>query len=173
MPIPRDKNQLSSMPITTTTSTKNTSRANAAALEISITSTSDKSAAELAAEQAKKQSQAEKNALPVWHTQSTVDPTAITAAGAKEAAEKEARALDGIGIAARTKEEEDKKAAAAEGINGVQADGNNCIFVGVLWVRVLNLSSYRGVLCCSCCAEGEGRGRRGRGRRRGRRRGGR
>lgn len=174
MPIPRDKNQLSSMPITTTTSTKNTSRANAAALEISITSTSDKTAAELAAEQAKKQSQAEKNALPVWHTQSTVDPTAITTAGAKEAAEKEARALDGIGLAAKTKEEEAKKAAAAEGINGVQADGNAHPLVGLLWVRVLNLNSDRGVLCCSCCAKGERRrgGGRGRGRRRRRRRGG-
>lgn len=169
VPIPRDKNQLSSMPITTTTSTKNTSRANAAALEISITSTSDKTAAELAAEQAKKQSQAEKNALPVWHTQSTVDPTAITAAGAKEAAEKEARALDGIGIAARTKEEEDKKAAAAEGINGVQADGNIHPLIGFLGIGVLNCNSYRGVLRCPCCAKGEGRGRGGRGRR-GRRR---
>lgn len=125
VPIPRDKNQLSSTPATTTTSVKNPSRTNAASLEISITSTSDKTAAELAAEQARKQSQAEKNALPVWHTQSTVDPTAITTAGAKEAAEKEARALDGIGIAARTKEEEEKKAAAAEGINGVQADGTD------------------------------------------------
>lgn len=132
VPVPRDKNQLSSIPAASGKSTT-TSRANAAqSLEISITSTSDKTAAELAAEQAKKQMQAEKNALPVWHTQSTVDPSAITTAGAKEAAEKEARALDGIGIAARTREEEEKKAAAAEGTNGVQADGTiaypACIF---------------------------------------------
>lgn len=160
------------MPITTTTSTKNTSRANAAALEISITSTSDKTAAELAAEQAKKQSQAEKNALPVWHTQSTVDPTAITTAGAKEAAEKEARALDGIGIAARTKEEEDKKAAAAEGINGVQADGSAHQLFSFLRIIVLNWNSYRRVLRCPGCTKSEGRGRGGRGggRRRRRRR---
>lgn len=142
------------MPITTTTSTKNTSRANAAALEISITSTSDKTAAELVAEQAKKQSQAEKNALPVWHTQSTVDPTAITTAGAKEAAEKEARAIDGINITARTKEEENKKAAAAEGINGVQADGNIRPLIKVIQIRVLNWNSNRGVLRCPCCAKG-------------------
>lgn len=122
VPVPRDKNQLSSIPTNSGKSTS-TSRANATtSLEINITSTSDKTAAELAAEQAKKQMQAEKNALPVWHTQSTVDPTAITTAGAKEAAEKEARALDGIGIAAKSREEEEKKAAAAEGANGVQAD---------------------------------------------------
>lgn len=110
--------------------------------------------------------QAEKNALPVWHTQSTVDPTAITTAGAKEAAEKEARALDGIGIAAKSREEEEKKAAAAEGANGVQADGT--IFsISVSYVRIiLTTYSNRGILRCTCRTKGErGSGRTGRRRR--------
>lgn len=105
--------------------------------------------------------QAEKNALPVWHTQSTVDPTAITTAGAKEAAEKEARALDGIGIAAKSREEEEKKAAAAEGANGVQADGTVFSIFSVPCVRViLTTYSNRGILRCTCRTKGERRSRR-------------
>jgi len=124
VPVPRDKNHLYSIPVPGkgTTSTRNSGAP--ASIEVSFTSTSEKTAAELALEQAMKQAQAEKNALPVWHTKSTVDPGATTTAGAKEAAEREARALDGIGIAQKSKEEEDKKAAAAgDGANGIQADG--------------------------------------------------
>ncbi|KAL7275149.1 hypothetical protein RUND412_001911 [Rhizina undulata] len=123
VPVPRDKNQLLSIP--TGGKPVSSSRSNIAqtSFEISFTSTSEKTAAELAADAAKKQAQAEKNALPVWHTQSTVDPNSITTAGAKEAAERAAREADGLGLAAKIKEEEDKKAQTAEGSNGgVQAD---------------------------------------------------
>ncbi|KAG0138562.1 TFIIE alpha subunit-domain-containing protein [Tuber indicum] len=122
VPVPRDKNHLYSVPVAGKGATSTRSSGAPASIEVSFTSTSEKTAAELASEQAMKQAQAEKNALPVWHTKSTVDPGATTTAGAKEAAEREARALDGIGIAQKSKEEEGKKAAASDGANGIQAD---------------------------------------------------
>ncbi|PWW79935.1 hypothetical protein C7212DRAFT_274446 [Tuber magnatum] len=112
VPVPRDKNHLYSIPVAGKGATSTRSSGAPASIEVSFTSASEKTAAELASEQAMKQAQAEKNALPVWHTKSTVDPGATTTAGAKEAAERQARALDGIGIAQKSKEEEDKKAAA-------------------------------------------------------------
>lgn len=62
----------------------------APALEVSITSNEEKSAAEMAAEQAKKLAQQNQNALPEWYTKSTVTGE-ITRAGLKEEAERKER----------------------------------------------------------------------------------
>ncbi|KAJ5485462.1 hypothetical protein N7539_005450 [Penicillium diatomitis] len=51
-------------------------KTDAAALEISLTSSEEKSAAEQAEEAARKAAVEKQNALPVWHTHSTVDVTA-------------------------------------------------------------------------------------------------
>ncbi|PGH23649.1 hypothetical protein AJ80_02255 [Polytolypa hystricis UAMH7299] len=51
-------------------------RTDAATLEISLTSSAEKSAAEQAEEAARKAALEQQNALPVWHTQSTVTTTA-------------------------------------------------------------------------------------------------
>ncbi|EAW18456.1 putative transcription factor TFIIE complex alpha subunit [Aspergillus fischeri NRRL 181] len=51
-------------------------KTDAAALEISLTSTEEKSAAEQAEEAARKAALEKQNALPVWHTHSTVSTTA-------------------------------------------------------------------------------------------------
>lgn len=123
VPVPRDKNQLSSVPVTSKSVVSAKKYDPQSSMEVNVTATSEKTVAELASEQATKQAQAEKNALPVWHTKSTVDPGATTTAGAKEEAEKEARAQDEIGLAKRTKEEEERRAAAADGAAGVQVDG--------------------------------------------------
>ncbi|KAJ5896775.1 uncharacterized protein N7473_006174 [Penicillium subrubescens] len=50
-------------------------KTDAAALEISLTSSEEKSAAEQAEEAARKAAVEKQNALPVWHTHSTVDAT--------------------------------------------------------------------------------------------------
>lgn len=121
VPVPKDKNQLAASQFVPVGKGSHKHAAAQQSLEISITSSSEKTAAELAAEQARKQQQAEKNALPVWHTQSTVEPGAVTNAGLKEAAERAIRERDGIGIALKKSEEEAEK-NSLEGQNGVQAD---------------------------------------------------
>ena len=83
VPVPKDKNQLAAaqfVPVNPTA--KKAANSNQPNLEISITNASEKSAAELEAEKARRLQQAEKNALPVWHTQSTVDGPGATAVGA-------------------------------------------------------------------------------------------
>ena len=62
----------------------------AAPLEITFTSGEEKSVADKAAQIAKRNAQIEQNALPVWHTQSTVSGE-ITKLGLKEAAAREER----------------------------------------------------------------------------------
>jgi transcription initiation factor TFIIE subunit alpha len=127
VPVPRDKNSLASaaqfVPVAGAAAGNKAGRNNnPTAIEISITSSSEKTAEELRAEQLRKQQQAEKNALPVWHTQSTVVPGQITNAGIKEAAERAAREKDGIGLARREAEAEEKNAQQQEGAGG---DGNS------------------------------------------------
>jgi transcription initiation factor TFIIE subunit alpha len=75
-------------------------------LSINLTSNEEKTAAELAADQARKQALAAANALPVWHTQSTVtgDKSAL---GLKEEAAARERASLMSGL---EKKEEDEKA---------------------------------------------------------------
>ena len=99
------------------------------AIEISITSSSEKSADELRAEQLRRQQQADKNALPVWHTQSTVVPGQATNAGIKEEAERAARLRDGIGLARREAEAaaEEKVAAASMTSGGGGGGGGDAI----------------------------------------------
>ncbi|KAI5790208.1 TFIIE alpha subunit-domain-containing protein [Geopyxis carbonaria] len=122
VPVPQDKTQLSKpfVPVDRPTK-KGVTSSIPAALAVEITDSSEKSAIELAAEQARKQQQAEKNSLPVWHTQSTVDPGAVTSAGVKEAAERAARERDGT-IAAKQEE--------AAGEEGDTVDSNEAgIFI--------------------------------------------
>src|SRR5690606_20457525 len=59
-------------------------------VEVKITSDEEKSAAEIAAEQQKKIAQQNQNALPIWHTTSTVTGD-ITSAGLKEQKERQER----------------------------------------------------------------------------------
>jgi transcription initiation factor TFIIE subunit alpha len=85
-------------------------------LEVQLTSASEKSAAELIAEQARKAAVAAQNQLPVWHTNSTVTGEE-TALGRREAvAAQERQAANGfLGL---KKEEEEKKAVG----NGKEED---------------------------------------------------
>lgn len=55
---------------------RGTARTDAAALEVSLTSSAEKSAAEQAEEAARKAALEKQNALPVWHTHSTVSTSA-------------------------------------------------------------------------------------------------
>ncbi|KAI5854605.1 hypothetical protein BZA05DRAFT_392040 [Tricharina praecox] len=120
VPVPRDKNSLSSAQFVPVNGGKGGAGrpAQQQAIEISITSSSEKTADELRAEQLRKQQQAEKNALPVWHTQSTVIPGQITNAGIKEAGERAARERDGIGLARKEAEAEEKRDVQEEGSGG-------------------------------------------------------
>ncbi|KAA8910915.1 hypothetical protein FN846DRAFT_904685 [Sphaerosporella brunnea] len=123
VPVPKDKNALASaaqfVPVTGGAGRNAAGKpSNSTAIEISITSSSEKTAEELRAEQLRKQQQAEKNALPVWHTQSTVTPGQITNAGIKEAAERAAREKDGIGIARREAEAEERNSTQQDGAGG-------------------------------------------------------
>lgn len=108
VPVPKQGTQLSGEPAPAPVVVAKKTTSNQPSLEISITSTSEKTAAEMAAEQARKQAQAEKNALPVWHTQSTVDNT-TTQAGMKEQREREQRMKDGIGLVPDLKKEEEEE----------------------------------------------------------------
>ncbi|RHZ67718.1 putative transcription factor TFIIE complex alpha subunit [Aspergillus thermomutatus] len=76
-------------------------KTDAAALEISLTSTEEKSAAEQAEEAARKAALEKQNALPVWHTHSTVS----TAAGNVNYIKTESDTA----IKSEIKEEEDRK----------------------------------------------------------------
>ncbi|KAF7115389.1 hypothetical protein CNMCM5793_002205 [Aspergillus hiratsukae] len=76
-------------------------KTDAAALEISLTSTEEKTAAEQAEEAARKAALEKQNALPVWHTHSTVS----TAAGNVNYIKTETDAA----IKSEIKEEEDRK----------------------------------------------------------------
>ncbi|GES66208.1 transcription factor TFIIE complex alpha subunit [Aspergillus terreus] len=72
------------------------------ALEISLTSSEEKSAAEQAEEAARKAAVEKQNALPVWHTHSTVSTTAGNVGVKTES---------GVDIKPEIKEEEDQKPA--------------------------------------------------------------
>lgn len=76
-------------------------KTDAGALEISLTSTEEKSAAEQKEEAARKAALEKQNALPVWHTHSTVS----TGAGNAGAVKSE----NGVKIKPDLKEEEDQK----------------------------------------------------------------
>ncbi|KAH0558936.1 hypothetical protein GP486_004442 [Trichoglossum hirsutum] len=84
----------------------------AAQLEVQLTSTSEKSAAELVAEQARKAALAAQNQLPIWHTNSTVTGEE-TALGRKEAAAAQERQAAN-GFLGLKKEEEERKALGNE-----------------------------------------------------------
>lgn len=150
VPVPKERNQLSgaagqNIPVTVVK--KAGSGPSQPSLEVSITSTSEKSAAELAAEQLKKQQQAEKNALPVWHTESTVTSGAATNAGLKEAAEKAARERDGLGVVGslpgvEAKEPEDEVAHQAGILTSIPND-----HYGFAVLVLIKLFSDRQVLC--------------------------
>lgn len=60
----------------TPSTVRGTTKTDANAIEISLTSNEEKSAAEQAAESARKAARERQNALPIWHTQSTVSTTA-------------------------------------------------------------------------------------------------
>ncbi|KAL4910195.1 hypothetical protein BDW74DRAFT_49453 [Aspergillus multicolor] len=76
-------------------------KTDAAALEISLTSTEEKSAAEQKEEAARKAALEKQNALPVWHTHSTVSTTAGNVGAIKTE--------NDITIKPELKEEEDQK----------------------------------------------------------------
>lgn len=153
VPVPRDKNQLPTATFVPVTAKKGEAAKVQQSIEISITSSEEKTTEELRAEQEKKKLQAEKNALPVWHTQSTVQPGAVTNAGIKEAAERAARERDGVGLARRELEVEEK----AKGEEGGQGDGrfSEMIMVERIWANWDD--SYCAVLRSPCGRKGEGR----------------
>lgn len=78
---------------------RSTARTDAGALEISLTSSAEKSAAEQAEEAARKAAVEKQNMLPVWHTQSTVNANAPGAAQIKTEA----------GVRVKPEEDEDMK----------------------------------------------------------------
>ena len=175
VPVPRDKNSLSAAQfVPVAKGAKNAPATQDQTLEISITSSSAKTAAKLADEQKRKQQMAEKNALPVWHTESTVDPGAVTNAGIKEAAERAARERDGVGLVSKQQQEAEEAERRTEK-DGGQADGIVSALPLYSVIRLLTgvgwgYQSHRGVLRRACRAEGKGsRGGRRRGRRRRRR----
>ncbi|KAF8473929.1 TFIIE alpha subunit-domain-containing protein [Kalaharituber pfeilii] len=85
----------------------------AAPLEVTFTSSDEKTAQEKAAEAAKRSAQMEQNALPVWHTQSTVSGE-ITKLGLKEAAARRER--EGFTGKAAAAVEETKKPSEETGV---------------------------------------------------------
>ncbi|KAF3915298.1 hypothetical protein AA313_de0202211 [Arthrobotrys entomopaga] len=87
------------------------------AMEIKFTSDETKTAAELAAEREKKAEQAEKNALPAWHTQSTVSGD-LTTLGMKEVEARAARQIDfKTGTTAEEKKVDDKQSVQKSAID--------------------------------------------------------
>ncbi|KAL1991263.1 hypothetical protein VTN49DRAFT_5767 [Thermomyces lanuginosus] len=60
----------------TPSTVRGSTKTDANAIEVSLTSNEEKSAAEQAAESARKAARERQNALPIWHTQSTVSTTA-------------------------------------------------------------------------------------------------
>ncbi|KZF21583.1 hypothetical protein L228DRAFT_156104 [Xylona heveae TC161] len=78
------------------TSVKGLAQTSGAQIEVSVTTSSERSAAEQATEAQRRAALAEQNALPVWHTNSTVSGEA-TALGSKEAAARREREYNGVG----------------------------------------------------------------------------
>lgn len=120
IPVVRVKNTLTGAMVTTSSSASDVGYAKGglnnstvAPLEITFTSSDEKTAADKAAEAAKRSAQMEQNALPVWHTQSTVSGE-ITKLGLKEAAaRKERERFVGAGTEADVT---DKKTADESGV---------------------------------------------------------
>lgn len=79
-------------------------------IEVDVTSNEEKSAAQQAAEAERKARVAEQNALPVWHTTSTVTGEHTTIGAKEQAARRQRDTLIALG----SEEEEDKKTAEAE-----------------------------------------------------------
>jgi len=89
------------------TSVKGLTQTTTPQLEISLTTSSEKTAADQAAEAQRKATIATQNVLPVWHTNSTVTGE-TTSLGAKEATVKRERDTNG-GAAGLLKEDNDEK----------------------------------------------------------------
>lgn len=88
-----------SIPAKTQDVVRSTAKTDTTALEISLTSSEEKSAAEQAEEAARKAAVEKQNTLPVWHTQSTVNANAPGAAQIKTEA----------GLSIKAEEDEDQK----------------------------------------------------------------
>ncbi|KAF3938217.1 hypothetical protein ABW19_dt0204033 [Dactylella cylindrospora] len=91
VPVNRERSHASALSVPTTGAIVQS--ASGPTMEVKFTSDEKKTQAELAAEREKKAAQAEQNALPVWHTQSTVSGD-LTTLGRKEAEAKAARQID-------------------------------------------------------------------------------
>ncbi|PYH45848.1 putative transcription factor TFIIE complex alpha subunit [Aspergillus saccharolyticus JOP 1030-1] len=92
-------------------SVRGNTKTDAAALEISLTSSEEKSAAEQAAEAARKAAVEKQNALPVWHTHSTVS----TAAGSLPLVKTEADA--DIDVKPIIKDEDEDRKPDVDGLD--------------------------------------------------------
>lgn len=91
-------------------------------LEVQISDNGEKSSAELAAEQAKKFAQQNQNALPIWHTTSTVTGD-ITSAGIKEQTERKERERQLQGLGAGVADTDDGKSKTeADADSALSAD---------------------------------------------------
>lgn len=88
-----------SIPAKTQDVVRSTTKTDSTALEISLTSSEEKSAAEQAEEAARKAAVEKQNTLPVWHTQSTVNANAPGIAQVKTEA----------GLPVKPEEDEDQK----------------------------------------------------------------
>lgn len=84
---------------------RGTTRTDENALEISLTSSAEKSAAEQEEVAARKAALEKQNALPVWHTESTVS----TEAGNVRHAKPETNGSDATGVDIKTDEKDEKK----------------------------------------------------------------
>ncbi|KAI9675399.1 MAG: hypothetical protein M1817_001303 [Caeruleum heppii] len=93
------------------TAVKGLAQTSAPKLEINLTSTDEKSVAEQAAEAARKAALAEQNALPVWHTNSTVSGEATALATRDHPARQEAGDPAGAAIGV---DEDEKKVKDAD-----------------------------------------------------------
>ncbi|KAJ5674991.1 uncharacterized protein N7477_004925 [Penicillium maclennaniae] len=91
--------QAISIPAKTQDVTRTTAKTDAAQLEIALTSSEEKSAAEQADEAARKAALEKQNALPHWHTHSTVNANNVGTTQAKNEA----------GVPVKPEEEEDQK----------------------------------------------------------------
>ncbi|KAF3906449.1 hypothetical protein ABW20_dc0105802 [Dactylellina cionopaga] len=91
VPVNRERSHASALSVPTTSTAVHAPTG--PAMEIKFTSDDPKSAENMAAEREKKAAQAEQNALPVWHTQSTVSGD-LTTLGTKEVAAKAERHID-------------------------------------------------------------------------------
>ncbi|KAK6501619.1 hypothetical protein TWF481_009454 [Arthrobotrys musiformis] len=110
VPVTRERSHASALSIPTSVPVVQASQG--PTMEIKFTSDEKQTAAEAAAEREKKAAQAEQNALPVWHTQSTVTGD-LTTLGSKEA---EARAARHIDFKTGTTKEEKKPAVDQQNV---------------------------------------------------------